>query len=49
MDFDEILFYIVYGVIIILVFSGGWILLDWGFNIAEMDNPPTLIETAQNS
>lgn len=48
MDFKEILAYIWYGTITILVLSGVWILLTWGFDMVSMDNPPTLTETVQS-
>jgi len=48
MDFGDIFTYIRRGIMIILVVSGGWILLNWGYDFTTMDNPPTLIETAQN-
>jgi len=48
MGFVEFFRYIKYGIVAILVFSGGWIVLNWGYNITVLDNPPTLMETAQN-
>jgi len=48
MGFKENLTFIKNGIIIILILSGAWIILNWLYDITTLDNPPTLKETAQN-
>jgi len=48
MDFYKILKNIRNGIMVILVFSGGWILLNWLYDSTTLENPPALKETAQN-
>ena len=48
MDLKEILTFIIRVIMVLLVLSGGWILLHWGFDMVTMDDPPTLMESAQS-
>jgi len=48
MNFDDFLAFIKYGIVLILVCSGGWIVLHWLYDVTTMENPLTLKETAQN-
>ncbi len=48
MDFKEFFMRIFYGLMLIALLSGIWILMHWGFDSVTMENPPTLGESAQS-
>ena len=48
MGFKDNLTFIRNVIMIILVLSSAWILLNWLYEITTLDNPPTLKEVAQD-
>jgi len=48
MRFNEIFTFIRNSIMVILVLSSGWILLNWLYDVTTLENPPALKEAAQN-
>ena len=48
MSFRESLNFISNSILLILLLSGAWIILNWLYDITTLENPPTLKVAAQN-